>query len=79
MVSEIFERETKREKNLDAREKELRRARAQQQERMKNDDLSKLEHKSEQIIQEMLKKIDAEFQALTSSKDEACDDGSSKL
>ncbi len=78
IVSEIFERETKREKNLDAREKELRRARAQQQERMKNDDLSKLEHKSEQIIQEMLKEIDEEFQALTSSKDEPCDDGSSK-
>ena len=73
-ISNMFERETKREKNLEAREREIRRTKALQEEKAKAE-TNEEENNEDSKMEELLKKIDADF--LNTIK-ETDDDGDSK-
>lgn len=66
-INNIFERETKREKNLEIREKELKRAKIVEEERFKQD-VNEKELVHSEKINAMLLKIDEDFKRLAEEK-----------
>mmetsp|Transcript_24958 Transcript_24958/g.38607 ORF Transcript_24958/g.38607 Transcript_24958/m.38607 type:complete len:580 (+) Transcript_24958:245-1984(+) len=63
-ISAMFERETKREKNLEARAREVKREKALEEERKKKEASEKEDGQTDEKMEELLKKIDADFLAL---------------
>lgn len=66
-INAMFERETRREKNLEVREREIRRTNALEEERKKKEAEAK-QCNDEEELQEILKKIDEEFLALRNER-----------
>merc|ERR1712070_1102807 len=62
-IAAMFERETKREKNLEVRERDLKRKQAQQEKDEKNSSGEKKDGKDE-IMEGLLRKVDADFLAM---------------
>ena len=62
-INGMFERETKQEKNLELRERDLRRAKAAQEEASKKEAADKKDGKDEKM-EELLRKVDADFLAM---------------
>lgn len=69
-INSIFERETRREKNLEVREREMKRAKALREEKRKS---ISSDNNDESEMEDILKKIDDEFAAMLqdNSKDES--------
>lgn len=68
-VNAIFERETKREKNLEVREREVKRAKAQEDERRKREEKGP-EDDANSKESEMLRRLEEEFFSATKSQDD---------
>jgi len=62
-ISNMFDREFKQEKNLEAREKELKRNKAQEEEARNKEAADKKDGKDEKM-EELLRKVDADFLAM---------------
>jgi len=62
--------ESKREKNLEMRERDLRRGKALQEERTKSDTSANASSKDEQEMEEVLQKVDGEFLEMTKVGDD---------
>jgi len=68
-LNNMFERETKREKNLEARERELRRAKALQEEKEKVKDGNQNSDRDGKM-EELIRKIDSDFLKMIKEEDE---------
>jgi dynein intermediate chain 2 len=62
-INSMFERETKREKNLEVRERDLRRVQSQMEEQKDRESAEKKDGKDEKM-EELLRKVDADFLAM---------------
>ena len=66
-INSMFERESRREKNLEVREREIRKAKSQAEERAKREEQEK-DAKKDGKMEQILQKIDEEFMAMMKSE-----------
>jgi dynein intermediate chain 2 len=72
-INAVFERETKREKNLEIREKEMKRAKLVEEDRVKQEATEK-ESESSEKVNHILRQIEQDFQRLAEEKTDYEDD-----
>lgn len=69
-INNIFERETRREKNLEVREREMKRARALAEEKARNDGSSDKGRSDNQVKDETLLQIEEEFRTMMNERND---------
>mmetsp|Transcript_48590 Transcript_48590/g.56774 ORF Transcript_48590/g.56774 Transcript_48590/m.56774 type:complete len:392 (-) Transcript_48590:140-1315(-) len=74
-INAMFERETRREKNLEARERDVKRAKAQEEEKIKKESIEN-DMNDDDKMNEILKKIDSDFLTMIRDSNE---DGSDDI